>query len=1405
MAQVTPNQGEVQCLLAGTGATFTDFGGLGGDNAVEGAPGNYLNCDCVTTTTICTPDGSAITAEMTSFGVFGAFDWLVILDIDNPANDVFPSSILDDPMNASLQLFNNADGDGDGNSEAYGSGAQLGENVFAGLSNTTFTATNPSGCLTFVFRASGVVDDSGWDITTTAASGVGHPGDGLPCGSNVDCFPPGNVAVSNILGNSAEVIWDAATDAISYTLEYGPAGFTPGTGTSITTSDLAASLTDLEELTNYSIYIQSDCGPDGFSFNLGPIMFMTDFTCPPPSDLTLNNITAGSVDVSWTAGPTATSYIVEYGPAGFTPGTGMTMTTTDVTATITGLDEITQYDVYVTGDCGATDGLSPAVGPANFMTPFINPPQNCAYTLNLFDSFGDGWNGSVLTVTHNGVSTDYTFTTGNEAFFEFDVFEGLPIVLTYSAGAFQNEVTYELVDPDGLVVFSDGPNPATGEVFNQNAICPDCPVLDDEFITFTDITFNSATMNWMEIDSALSYTLEWGLSGFVFGDGNVENVVGGSFDFTNLMENTVYDVYIFGNCSMGEGQPLGPFSFQTGFVNPPSMCNYLLELNDFGFGNAGWDGSTVSITINNITTEYTLNGVDDDGVNATFTIPVLAGFEIVVGYTQMGFGGFNHEYTLSDSDGIPIFMDSENPVQGENVFTTTAVCPDCPAASPPSNFQVLTVTDTTASLSWSPVTEAMDYIIEYAPTGFPYGFGLTNTTENSVITLEGLNPCVTYDAYVTVDCGGDGLSTTIGPITFTTTYSVPPGAPGDTCTYTLDLMDTFGDGWNGSILDITHDGTTTPYTINTGNQAIFDLPFVGNLPVVLDYTAGGFQNEVIYDLIDPDGNVIFSDGPFPTEGEVYSFVACPSCPGPVDGSMVDVNADNATVGWTSPSGATGSYIVEWGTLGFTLGTGSTQTVGSAASSALLNNLTENTWYDVYITLDCGTETSKPFGPISFQTIWLNDVGVGVIAYPNNDNCFLGTEEFVRIGLRNYGQNPQSLFDYNFAVNGEVVPISMPMDGFFTGVVGNDSTVVVEFETGYDFSLPGTYVVEAWTTMDNDSDTSNDTLQVEIVIDYTSLPVVEDFEAGVIPEDWVTNGFIFADGAHNNVTTVLGRNIFTATANFGLTSPAIALNEGNTLTFDYRYSIWPAGTEGLEIGDNELDVLISEDCGITWDTVFTVDESNHVTSAVAANQMVDLSDYDNQVIVIRFSANYASGDYWLDLDNINILGCPPNLAITADVDNPNTGIGNNGEITVSPQFGTPPYNYEWSNDESTATISNLTAGEYFVTVTDANGCEDTQAYFLDEVVSATDVEAIENMVLSPNPTSGLANLHVQLTRATDVNMQIFNMTGQLIQTVTQQQVMEVSQNFDLSNEAAGMYIVRVVIEGQSHYERLVLTK
>ena len=74
-------------------------------------------------------------------------------------------------------------------------------------------------------------------------------------------------------------------------------------------------------------------------------------------------------------------------------------------------------------------------------------------------------------------------------------------------------------------------------------------------------------------------------------------------------------------------------------------------------------------------------------------------------------------------------------------------------------------------------------------------------------------------------------------------------------------------------------------------------------------------------------------------------------------------------------------------------------------------------------------------------------------------------------------------------------------------------------------------------------------------------------------------------------------------------------------------------------------------------------------------------------------------------------------------------GNNGDATVNANGGTPGYSYSWSPVGGTGTLaSGLQAGNYTVTVTDANGCTSTAAVTITEPPLLT---------FSPNPVTDVA--------------------------------------------------------------------
>ncbi|WP_300660066.1 T9SS type A sorting domain-containing protein [Fluviicola sp.] len=82
--------------------------------------------------------------------------------------------------------------------------------------------------------------------------------------------------------------------------------------------------------------------------------FYTD--CPKPKNVVTTFLSAEEITFGWTAGLAAeTAWIIEYGPAGFTPGTGTIINTTNSFATITGLTQVTNYTLYIYAHCANGD------------------------------------------------------------------------------------------------------------------------------------------------------------------------------------------------------------------------------------------------------------------------------------------------------------------------------------------------------------------------------------------------------------------------------------------------------------------------------------------------------------------------------------------------------------------------------------------------------------------------------------------------------------------------------------------------------------------------------------------------------------------------------------------------------------------------------------------------------------------------------------------------------------------------------------------------------------------------------------------------------------------------------------------------------------------------------------------
>ncbi|RDY60630.1 hypothetical protein [Flagellimonas nanhaiensis] len=120
-------------------------------------------------------------------------------------------------------------------------------------------------------------------------------------------------------------------------------------------------------------------------------------------------------------------------------------------------------DVDATGNVsGGSFFSSPYAYRANIVCPPTVPTPG-TWSIEMQDSFGDGWNDASLDVTIDGTTTQYTFTTGGAASFTFDVPTGTEVIsIIFTSGDFDEEVTAQVTSANGNEVVDLQPSPAAG-------------------------------------------------------------------------------------------------------------------------------------------------------------------------------------------------------------------------------------------------------------------------------------------------------------------------------------------------------------------------------------------------------------------------------------------------------------------------------------------------------------------------------------------------------------------------------------------------------------------------------------------------------------------------------------------------------------------------------------------------------------------------------------------------------------------------------------------------------------------------------------------------------------------------------------------------------------------------------
>jgi phosphodiesterase/alkaline phosphatase D-like protein len=161
--------------------------------------------------------------------------------------------------------------------------------------------------------------------------------------------------------------------------------------------------------------------------------------------------------------------------------------------------------------------------------------------------------------------------------------------------------------------------------------------------------------------------------------------------------------------------------------------------------------------------------------------------------------------------------------------------------------------------------------------------------------------------------------------------------------------------------------------------------------------------------------------------------------------------------------------------------------------------------------------------------------------------------------------------------------------------------------------------------------------------------------------------------------------------------------------------------------------------------------------------------------------------------------PLNASINID-----TLSGGKFSATVSISGGTSPYTYKWSNGETTQTVSGLSLGQYYVIVSDANGCIDSVDLQLTS--SPTFISALLEKELifdiTPNPTRRKFQVNVKLAKEENILLELLNVEGQKIKEFSFSNAASASLVADLASYEAGIYFIKLTAGDYSIVKRML---
>ena len=745
-------------------------------------------------------------------------------------------------------------------------------------------------------------------------------------------------------------------------------------------------------------------------------------TCPKPTQVHATGVSTTTIDLAWTENGTATEWEIEYGPAGFTLGTGTVESATTNPYTISNLTASTQYDFYVRAVCGAGD--SSYYAPVYTAYTACDAVDQLPYTEG-FDTYGTGdpaypncW-GKINTYSSNrpyvnsthyaGVGSLYFYASSGtyniaitplfdniipintlQATFMYrassttdymivgvmtnpmDATTFVPVDTVYPTGSSatvweEKEVVFNGYNGTGqYIAFYNGKPSTTCYSYIDDLsidLIPTCP--KPQNLHVVDATTTSVELGWTEIGSATTWEIAYGAPGFDPNSASAITVTATSnpFTVTNLNSSTTYEFHVRALCS---GSDISPWSnsLQASTTMTPVGLPYTADFstNDAWVLNNGsctnyWMKGTVGndpalfVSDNNSTPEYDGTSVSAVAALKLFTVGTADSITISFDIMVDGEGSFDYFklFLAPSSQQFPATTSVTSDHFGYNSFSTNAYNFYANGYGTQSSYPYVLnkltasihVTATMPNPNTSPNANSTALLALTWKNDGSVTYNPPATITNLSVTASGSGPVVTNPTVATNAATSVAQTTATLNATITNPDNVTISAKG------FEWKATTG----GTYTQVTGTGTGNTFTAN-----------LTNLTPNTSYTYKAF--------ITYNGTTVY--------GSQMTFTTLQQgadpCDVPTGLHSTNVENEAISIAWDAAANVN-SWNIQYRPVGGTLSSATSNT-----NSYTITGLTGHTNYEIQVQANCGDgNVSDWSAPITVQT-----TNVGIENYLANN-------------------------------------------------------------------------------------------------------------------------------------------------------------------------------------------------------------------------------------------------------------------------------------------------------------------------------------------------------------------------------------------------------------------------------------